>query len=175
MTRQAFIDDITTWDDLYSFAYDVGYEFDNVYSEDAYNDIINDDVYDRARRDGWTDIRDWLRELPDGYDFYICDDGYGWIGRSYDDIDDLKNDLLEWVDDTGDIFDPEEEEEEQEEEEEIEPEPEDEEPMIEPDISMNDLYSAGDEFLGEIKRRADARQQELDKIYENISKSFQSA
>ena len=110
MTRQEFLDDVTTFDELHSFCIDIGYDLqeDGAYSEEEYNDYIEEDVYDAVRDNSWRETRDWLSSLPDGYDFYLRDGWGEWVGRSYEDIDDLKERVLEYADE-NDLFDIEDE------------------------------------------------------------------
>ena len=137
MTRQEFIGEVENIDQLLSVAADFGYEFDEVYSEDQYDDEINEQL---DNDDGsWKDIRDWLYNLPDGYDFYIHDRWGDWEGRNCDDIDDLKEQFLNWADDEGDVFDEDDEEYDEEYSDDSEPETEDPEP--ESDLTLDDILS----------------------------------
>lgn len=143
MTRQEFIDDVCDFQQLVDFANEFEYEFDDIYSEESYDDMINEELTENDQC--WQDVRDWLQNLPDGYDFYIRDRWGDWEGRSSDDIDDLKAEFLNWADDDGGVFDEEYEEEEAEEEELEAEEPESEEPEEEPaletDFTLDDLLS----------------------------------
>lgn len=143
MTRQEFIDDVLDFQQLVDFASEFGYEFDDAYSEESYDDVINDELTENDQ--GWQDVKDWLNSLPDGYDFYIRDRWGDWEGRSSDDIDDLKEEFLNWADDDGGVFDEEYEEEEAEEEEaeeeELEEEETEEESAPETDFTLDDLLS----------------------------------
>ena len=138
MTRQEFIDDVLDFQQLVDFASEFGYEFD-----ESYDDVINDELTENDQ--GWQDVKDWLNSLPDGYDFYIRDRWGDWEGRSSDDIDDLKEEFLNWADDDGGVFDEEYEEEEAEEEEaeeeELEEEETEEESAPETDFTLDDLLS----------------------------------
>ena len=111
MTRQDFIETVDDFDSLMDFAAEFNYDFDDVYTEEAYNDCINEELSNTGGN--WTDIRDWLSSLPTDAYFYVFDRG-DWEGRGEYDIDDLKNDFLDWADHQDDVFDPEEEEEEEE-------------------------------------------------------------
>lgn len=118
MTRQEFLDDITSFDQLRDFCYDIDYDLweDGAYSEDEYDDRIDDDLCELVRHGAWREVRDYLTELPDGYDFYFRDEYNEWLGRSSDDIDDLKDRVYEYAMD-NELFDSEDEEDEEEEEE----------------------------------------------------------
>lgn len=128
MTRQEFIDDVQDFDQLMSFANDVWYNFEDVYYSQSYDDQI----YEEIQNDDncWQDIRDWLANLPDGYKFYT-QNAYGeWCGHDAEDIEDLKEELLDWADDRGDVFDDEEDEDEEEDEETVEDRSEDFDPDV---------------------------------------------
>lgn len=131
MTRQEFIDKIDTYSELMDVTGDANYYFDDVYDSDAYDDYI----YDVARdfNGGWTEIRDFLDSLPEGYDYYIRDDCGEWSGYYDDDIDYLKDCFLGWADD-NEWFDPEETEEEEE------PEGETQEEQL-PELTLEDFLA----------------------------------
>ena len=122
-----------------SVAADYDYEFDEVYSEDSYNDVIDDEL--RNDDGSWRDVKNWLNELPDGYDFYVKDRWGEWEGRNYDDIDDLKEEFLSWADEDGEVFEDEEDDEEYDEEYPDDSEPEAEDPEPEPDLTLDDILS----------------------------------
>lgn len=141
MTRQEFIDDLCDFDQLRDFADTFGYEFEDAYTQEQYDIEVDNQVREGGL--SWQDIRDYLRNLPDGYDFYIRDRWGDWEGRYSDDIDDLKEAFLNWADDEDDVFDPEEGDEEDQEEEadEREETSEDGEPVPESEFTMDDLLS----------------------------------
>ena len=143
MTRQEFIVDICDFDQLRDFADTFNYEFDDVYTQEQYDSEIDDWVSEDNL--SWQDLRDYLTNLPDGYDFYTRDRWGDWEGRHSDDIDDLKAAFLNWADGEDDVFDPEEEEEDEEdwegETDEREETPEDGDPMPESEFTMDDLLS----------------------------------
>lgn len=138
MTRQEFIDEVENIDQLLSVAADYDYEFDEVYTEDQYDDEINDQL--RNDDGSWKDVRDWLNNLPDGSDFYVKDRWGEWEGRGYGEIDDLKEQFLNWADEVGEVFE-EEDDEEYDEEFPDDSEPEAEEPEPEPDLTLDDILS----------------------------------
>ena len=160
MTRQEFLDDVTTFDELHSFCIDIGYDLQEhgAYSEEEYNDYIEEDIYDAVRDNSWREMRNWLSSLPDGYDFYFRDDWGEWEGRSYEDIDDLKESVLEYADE-NDFFDIEDEDVEEEyveetAEEEVEEEPEDDLEDIDA-CDMSDFIWAGNAALRELQEQSE--------------------
>lgn len=111
MTRQEFIDDVTSWSELLDFCYEYSCpECDDIVSEDAYDDEINERLYERARDDNWWEVKDWLNDLPTGNDYY---DRYNDCGVD-DDFECYKDDVLHWADNYGDVWEDEEDEEEDE-------------------------------------------------------------
>ena len=138
MTRQEFIDEVENIDQLLSVAADYDYEFDDVYTEDQYDDEINDQL--RNDDGSWKDVRDWLNNLPDGSDFYVQDRCGEWEGRGYEEIDDLKEQFLNWADEDGEVFE-EDDDEEYDEEYPDDSEPEAEDPEPEPDLTLDDILS----------------------------------
>lgn len=155
MTRQEFIDDVTTFDELHSFCIDIEYDLqeDGAYSEDEYDEYINEEAYEIARENDWRDLRGWLSELPDGYDFYVKDAWEDWGGRSCREIDDLKESVLEYAD-QNDLFDVEEEEPEEYIEEGAEEPEEDDFEDVE-DCDMSDFIWAGNAALRELQEQSE--------------------
>lgn len=143
MTRQEFIDKVNDFDQLMEFAGDVGYDYENVYDSQQYDDRIYDDIHNDDNC--WQEVRDWIADLPDGYEFYTQDAWGEWFGHDASDIDDLKQELLEWADDQSDVFDEEDDGSEEEEDAEMEDDQSDE---FDPDSAFTigeilRLFSAG--------------------------------
>ncbi len=145
MTRQEFIDNVTYWAELCDFCYDenIGY-CDDVFNEDSYNECIRCNLQDMTRGDFWQDIRDWLYELPSGYDYYIQDDHGDWRGADDDDFDIKKGAIIQYMDDEG-LWD--EDEEEPEEYYDVE----DETPIEDEDISLAELFIASNNKVRKIE------------------------
>ena len=111
MTRQNFIDSINYWSELLEFCYDEDCDVcEDIYSEDARDGRINEDLVDMARDNNWREMYDILDSIPEGHNYYR-QDGYGdWVGVD-DEFNDYKNQVLEWMDDGG-YWEEEDEEEE---------------------------------------------------------------
>lgn len=195
MTRQQFQDEVETWGELYDVASENDYYFDDVYEEDSYNEWVDECIQDKIRHDNWEDVRDFLNDCPNtGYDFYVYDEYDGTMkGRFSEDIDDLKEEFLDWADDRG-IWDDEEADDEDEEEEEPEQEPPaSTEPVyyiksadlssdemsstdgqeFDSDIGMDDLFQSSTDLFAEIQKRADEKQKEVDAYMDSITASFE--
>lgn len=77
MRREDFYNDITMYEDLISLANETEY-FDLIYDihdDDSYSNLISERIDDVAMEWTWEEIRDFLDELPHGYDYYL-DCGY---------------------------------------------------------------------------------------------------
>lgn len=146
MTRQEFIDDITTWGDLFDFCSDEGcYICDGIYDSDDWNSCIDDEVYEIARNNTWRVVLSILQDYDDqsGYDYHARNDYGEWHGLDDDDFDAYKDDVLEWGD-NQDVWG------EEDEEEEPRPKyvnPEDTIPLELEDVSIDDLFMAGIKVL----------------------------
>lgn len=101
MTRQDFIDNINYWSELLDFCSDEDCDVcEDIYSEDARDDCIDEELVDMARNNNWRDMYNILDSIPDGYDYYRQDNYGGWVGVD-DEFDDYKDQVLEWMDDGG--------------------------------------------------------------------------
>lgn len=122
MTRREFIDEITTFSELKDLCYEEGcYELDEYFDGSDFENYANDDLYEYVRDgDRWDYVRDALNALDDSYDFYYRNGMLDYTGFTRDDgeFDDLKQNVLEWMDDNERWDDEEDEEEEEESEEE---------------------------------------------------------
>ena len=142
MTRQEFIDNITTWWELIDWCRENECHIcEDIYDDDSYYDYINDNLVDWAREDSWTELRDRLNDLPSGYDFYQRDD-YGDFHAldDYGDFDAFFDEVLSWGDDNNIWEDAEEESPVNNEDEEAEDD-EDGEPVEIEDFSFGELFS----------------------------------
>ncbi len=72
MTRDCFIEDVNTWDELINVCRenDIN-ECCDVYTDDDRNAEIDEDLEDMSRTEGWRDVLGWLENIPTGYDYYI--------------------------------------------------------------------------------------------------------
>lgn len=148
MTRAEFFENVTSWWELKDFCSEQRCELcDDVYDDESRDDYINEDLVDWARNDNWYDLRDRLNNLDAGYDYWRLDDYGEWTGLDDDDdLEEMKREVAEWVDDYGDWDDDEEEADDDEEEvfddEEDAPliDPEDAEPIDDEDCSLGELF-----------------------------------
>lgn len=165
MTRQEFIDTVDDIDELLDFCSDIGYELEGVYGEEERDDYINNQVHDMVREYNWEEIRDLLDGIPTGYYFYYMDRWGDWNGRDSDDIDDLKQEVLEYADE-NELFDPEDEEEEhpedETEEEDVDDFDEVDDEPVELGCDMNDFLTSGNDVMQAIRDRADAERREYE-------------
>ena len=111
MTRSEFLDNITEWYELKDFCNDFDCDVcEDIYDDDDYDDYVEEDIRDAIADYGWRDIRDFLGNLPSGYDYYRRNSTLDYDGLGDDDFEDYKEDVLEWGDDYG-VWEDEEEEE----------------------------------------------------------------
>ena len=70
MTRSEFLDNITEWYELKDFCNDFDCDVcEDIYDDDDYDDCVEEDIRDAIADYGWRDIRDFLGNLPGGYDY----------------------------------------------------------------------------------------------------------
>lgn len=173
MTRNEFLEDVTTFSDLKDFCYNENCSIlEDVYDEEGRDDYINECLMDWAREDSWQDLYGRLDNIPTGYDWYRYDDYGDWCGLDDGDFEEYKGDVLEWADDNG-VWDD--DEEEDVEEDCFEDEPEDDEPAPEEeDFSVGDLIGmcvvALGVIQGEDERRAREEEEEFRRLYPKVLK-----
>ena len=145
MTRSYFLDYVTDWYELIDLC--------GEYDCDICEDIIDDDQLDEYVMDGisnsnqsWRGIRDFLSDIPTGYDYYRYDGTFDYVGLDDSDFEDYKSRVLDWMDEDS-LWDEEEEDENEDDFDPNEvdffspgPEPEPEEPLVEEeDFSVSEL------------------------------------
>lgn len=110
MTRSEFIDDITSWSELLEFCSEESCDLlDDIFDEESMDSEINEFLGDYARDYDWYNLRDYLKEIPTGYDYYQQNGAFDWVGLTDDDLDNYKNDVLRWAEDY-DVFEDEDDE-----------------------------------------------------------------
>lgn len=104
MTRQEFIDDVTTFGDLMDIASDVGIDFlDDIVYDDERDEEIDEAIRDRLDHEYWGEIRDWLNNIETGFEWYRRD-GDEYVGLCDEDFEAYKDDVerylldIEWFD-----------------------------------------------------------------------------
>ena len=138
MTRQEFINNVTSWSELIDFCANQDCDIcEDIYSEEAKDDHYNDNLVEMARNSSdWEELLETLNDIPYGYDYYIWSDYDGFSEASDDDFDLYKDDVLEWMD-NGEYWDKYNEEEEPREH----IDPEDKLPVDKEDISFAELFT----------------------------------
>lgn len=109
MTRNEFLDDVTDFAELKDFCDNEGiYICDGVMDGEYFDEIILDRIRERGYFDTWQEVYRFLRDLPDGAAYYIEND-YGEINEATDDdFEELKQQVLEYMDER-DRWEPEDE------------------------------------------------------------------
>lgn len=160
MTRREFLDNIDDFYGLLEFCNENGCDIcEDIYDDDAYDECVDDDLAEATREDGWRTIRDWLDDLPVGYDFYRRE-GFLTYSGADNDFDDYKSDVLEWADD-NEIWDEEDDEEEEDLEEDVN---EDDDFEVEESIPFDDMMKACTASLAEQEARVEAEQQKQNEL-----------
>ena len=79
MTRDEFVNDVTTWWELKDFCmeYDCSV-MDDFFDSDYLDEYLDREIEDWARNMSWTSLRDKLGEIDTGYEWYYWDE-YGDI------------------------------------------------------------------------------------------------
>ena len=111
MTREEF-EGIENLSELLDFCrnYDCDI-YDEIFDDDGYHDCIDEEINNMVQHDSWEQIRDYLDELPYGYDYYRQTEFDGWEGiDEYSDFDNIKNEVRDWAEEE-EIFDEEDEQE----------------------------------------------------------------
>lgn len=103
MTRQNFIDDITTWYDLINFCSDEGLDdCDDIYDEDEKDSTVDARLYDKVyyNRESWQDVLSFLSDVPDNQaEYYVYNGDYDDFREATDrDFDERKSNVLELMD-----------------------------------------------------------------------------
>lgn len=165
MRRDEFIDNVTSWYELVDFCQEEGLSFcDELYGEDSFNEWIEDNLVSWAHDYSWQDLMSMLEGYDSicGADYYIWDDYSGGYRRAEDsDFDEIKDNVIEFMDSDGRWDDDYEEEEEESEQDQ---DPDDIEPTPEEDFSFGEMFTAGVGCVRTINERAleVARQQDRD-------------
>lgn len=175
MTREEFIENVQSWNDLLQFCYDENCDYcEDVYDEDAKDDYFNNDIVDMARNaEDWRDLYRQLEDIPTGYDYYICGD-YGWHGADDGDFDEYKSDVLSWGDDR-EVWDEDDEEDEWdedvlEEDYETDESSEDDEDSetLEEGCSLGELFTSSVTKLQTIEIEAEQEREQAEQFFEQF-------
>lgn len=147
MTRQDFIDNVEHWYELIEFCNDIECDIcEAIVSGDNLEENIREDFNDFGSEYPWTDIRGWLNDIVDGYDYYVRNGSFEYEHLSDADFEVYKQEILDYMDRNG-IWDDVDEDTWEEALESTNfgysmQEDEEDEEFQEEDISVSDLFSA---------------------------------
>lgn len=163
MTREEFINDVTTWDELKDFCYDYSCDYcDDVYDDDSLNDYLNRAIEDWAGNMLWRQLRDRLECIPTDGEWYSIDE-YEDINELDDvDFDGYKSDVLSWADDRCVWDEEDDEDEEYIEDEEENVEDDEDDGVIEEPFSLLELYSSCHDDVTNALMEEEKREEESD-------------
>lgn len=106
MTRDEFLENITTWWELMDFCSENDCEIcEDIIDDDERDNEIDEDVADAIRYDHWYDIRGYLNDIPNGYSYYRRNGRFDYDGLCDEDFDRYKEDVLNWADHEDDVWD----------------------------------------------------------------------
>lgn len=112
MTREEWINENTTLDDLIYWCRENGYGdyFEDYINEDLLDECVNEDIcnYDCH----WTDLRDALNDIDTSYTWYRCHGTLSYEGVSDWDFEDIRDSVEDMLD-GDDYFDEESDDEEE--------------------------------------------------------------
>lgn len=93
MTRQEFIDNVTTASDVFAFCYDEDLDYCSGWiTNDDLDECLCARISDMTCNNTWDRIRDFLDGIVGGYDFYDSYNDYCGIGD--DDVDNVIEQIL---------------------------------------------------------------------------------
>ena len=117
MTRQEFIDDVTTWGELLNFCANEDCDLcEDIVDPGYVDEYVNDSLVDWACNNDWRSLLGILNNVDDnsGYDYYRYDDyEYVPVDDDRDLFEEYKDSVLEWMDDNDYWPDGDEDEEEE--------------------------------------------------------------
>lgn len=113
MTRQEFLNDVTSWSDLIDFCGDVDCDLClDIYDSDEIEEVIGNKIENMLNSNSWETIFDVLSDIPRNCDWYYRTD-YDEITEADDYIFiEKKEEVLDYCD-RYDLWDDEEDEEEE--------------------------------------------------------------
>lgn len=112
MTRAEFNDNVNDFGELISICCDYGLEYiDCIYDSYDRDSEIAEDLDDLLRDINyeWWRLRDILNDIPTGYDYYRKISGSEWTPLDDQDFEDIKADVRDWLESTGNFDDADEE------------------------------------------------------------------
>ena len=171
MTRSYFLDYVTDWYELIDLCRDYDCDIcEDIIDDDQLDDYVLEDINNSER--SWRDIRDFLSDIPTGYEYYRCDGTFDYVGLDESDFEDYKSRVLDWMDEDS-LWDAEEEDEDEGDFDpnEVdffspgpEPEPEPEEPPVdEEDFSVSELMCMCSAELVTIRQVTEQQKVEFDR------------
>lgn len=111
MTRSYFLDYVTDWYELIDLCRDYDCDIcEDIIDDDQLDDYVLEDINNSER--SWRDIRDFLSDIPTGYEYYRCDGTFDYVGLDESDFEDYKSRVLDWMDEDS-LWDAEEEDEDE--------------------------------------------------------------
>ena len=94
LTRSYFLDCVTDWSELIELCREYDCDIcEDIIDDDELNEYVNSDISNTDY--GWRSIRDFLADIPTGYDYYRCDGSFDYVGLDDSDFEDYKSRVLD--------------------------------------------------------------------------------
>lgn len=98
MTRDEFLDGINYFSELIDFCQEYGCDYcDDALDEDARDEEIKYELEEYGSDYSWQDIRDYLYDIPTGYDYYRRNGIFDYEGLDDTDFESYKDDVYDWA------------------------------------------------------------------------------
>lgn len=108
MTRSYFWDYVDSWCELIELCREEECNIcEDIIDDDTLDEYVESDIDDAHC--SWRETRDFLADIPTGYDYYRCDGPFDYVGLDDSDFEDYKSRVGEWMDD-GEYWEPEDDE-----------------------------------------------------------------
>lgn len=163
MRRQDFINNVTSLSELIEFCDENGLSScDDIYSDERKDNYINENLSDICRdSNGWQDVLYILRNIPEGYNYYILDEDdwldFCGISDNGDIFNERKNEVLAIGDDHGFWDDNNDDDDDN-----------DDEFEADTDVALDDFFASSAEDLNKITSEAEANEAEANASFDKF-------
>lgn len=111
MTRNYFLDCVTTWGELIDLCNEEGcYICSDIIDDETLDEWVDENIHDSDI--SWRELAGYLNDIPTGYCYYRCNGSFDYDGMDDGDFESYKDDVCDWMDD-HDRWEPEEDEEDE--------------------------------------------------------------
>jgi len=172
MTRVEFLENTNDFYELKDFCSEYGCDYcENVYDDDELDEEVEYDICEYHRNYSWRELRDYLYDIPIGYDFYRKNGILDYEGLDDEDFAAFREEVCDWAIENGYLDEDDEEEGEDfydDEDDWFTPESqpiEEEEPVAEEDFSIGELMNMSVVMLVTLQQADTQRRSEADREF----------